>query len=203
MLPEDIITSYFFAEGMKRVERTGWNIVGIQISRKESIAEHSWGTVYLSWLLTMYLENNQNSSPNLSKILSMAMIHDLPESIISDIPKPALDLGGDMLKQGKLHAETEALKKIIPPGPVIQNNVLMLADELKSGHTLESRIVRAADLLDMIFHAITLERSGMKADKLNPFFESTFRMIEDLDLEVASSIFNLLDNEHKANLSTR
>ncbi|MFW9850139.1 MAG: HD family hydrolase [Candidatus Thorarchaeota archaeon] len=203
MLPEDIITSFFFAEGMKRVERTGWNIIGIQIPRKESIAEHSWGTVYLSWLLTIYLESTQNSSPNLSKILSMAMIHDLPESIISDIPKPALDLGGDVMKQGKLHAETEALKKIIPPSPAIQKNALMLADELKSGHTFESRIVRAADLLDMIFHAITLERSGMKADLLNPFFESASRMIKDLDLEIASSIFNLLNNEHKVNLSTK
>jgi hypothetical protein len=71
---------------------------------------------------------------------------------------------------------------------------------LGDGDSLESRIVRGADILDMLLHAITLERGGTKAKTLDQFFSSSHDQIERLDLEIVTSIFRILLLEHKANL---
>ncbi|MHA2425365.1 MAG: HD domain-containing protein, partial [Candidatus Thorarchaeota archaeon] len=99
---------------MKRLERTGWNIAGVQTYRSESIAEHAWGTLYLSWLISMHLISS-GTHVVLAKVLTMAMLHDIPESLVSDIPRPALELGGTKIKEGKSNAEYAAIVEILPP----------------------------------------------------------------------------------------
>ncbi len=199
MLPEDIIKSFMHAESMKRLERTGWSIVGVQLSRKESIAEHAWGTTFLSWLLSRHLISI-GENVDIANVLSMAMLHDLPESIVSDIPRPAITLGGDDLKKGKRRAEFAALVNILPPVKSLQENANTLLNELADGVTIESRIVKGADLLDMLLHAIALERGGVKAITLNQFFSSSHESIEVLELDIVSAIFRTLLREHEENL---
>ncbi|MHA1908777.1 MAG: HD domain-containing protein [Candidatus Thorarchaeota archaeon] len=199
MLPEDIINSFLYAETMKRLQRTGWNLAGTQIGRSESVAEHAWGTMFLSWLLSMHVRSI-GESIDLMKVLSMAMLHDLPESIVSDIPRPALSLGGQEMKEGKRKAELAALEKILPPIQSLQEDAQNFIRELEDGITLESRIVIGADLLDMILHAIALERGGVKAETLSQFFLSSQTEIDKLDLSIVTSIYQILVDEHEANL---
>ncbi|MCK5239996.1 MAG: HD domain-containing protein [Candidatus Thorarchaeota archaeon] len=199
MLPEDIIKSFMHAESMKRLERTGWNIAGVQLSRKESIAEHAWGTTFLSWLLSMHLISI-GENVDIAKVLSMAMLHDLPESIISDIPRPAVTLGGNDLKEGKRRAEFAALVDILPPIKTLQENANTLLNDLDDGVTIESRIVKGADFLDMLLHAIALERGGAKATTLNQFFISSRESIQVLELEIVTGIYKILLKEHEGNL---
>ena len=199
MLPEDIIKSSMHAESMKRLERTGWSIAGVQLSRKESIAEHAWGTTFLSWLLSLHLISI-GETVDIANVLTMAMLHDLPESIISDIPRPAVILCVDVLKEGKRRAEFAALVNILPPMKTLQEDANTLLIELNEGVTIESRIVKGADLLDMLLHAISLERGGVKATTLNQFFISSHESIQVLELEIVTSIYNILLKEHEENL---
>ena len=61
---------------LKSIERTGWLRAGVK--RGESVAAHSWGMS----ILAMHL-----CPPSLdkTKVLEMAIIHDLPEIIVGDL----------------------------------------------------------------------------------------------------------------------
>ena len=62
--------------GLKDVIRSGWQRVGIE--SPESVASHSWGMSALA--LRLCPENL-----DLSKVLSLCIIHDIPEIIVGDL----------------------------------------------------------------------------------------------------------------------
>lgn len=66
------------------VPRTGWVQRGV--SAPESVAEHIYGC----WLLGTFLLPEAHTEPTYSKqeILDMLLLHDLPEAVTGDIPRP-------------------------------------------------------------------------------------------------------------------
>ena len=64
--------------------RTGWVQRGVQ--NPESIAEHIYGC----WLLGTFLLPDTHPDPTYDKqvILDMLLLHDLPEAVTGDIPRP-------------------------------------------------------------------------------------------------------------------
>ena len=66
------------------VARTGWVQRGVQ--NPESVAEHIYGC----WLLGTFLLPETHSEPTYNKqdVLEMLLLHDLPEAVTGDIPRP-------------------------------------------------------------------------------------------------------------------
>src|SRR3989338_3218406 len=71
-----IVNFLFEAAALKRLQRTGWQILG---DNKESIAEH----VYLVCIISFILAEKLNA--NLEKVLLVALFHDLEEARTGDV----------------------------------------------------------------------------------------------------------------------
>ncbi len=194
-MAENIIETYLRAEALKRLNRTGWDIAGVIVGRKESVAEHSWGTTFLALLISNQLLEN-GIEFELSKVLSMAAIHDISEAITSDIPYSAILLAGDPLKKGKSIAEKEAVNSIFSSLGTHNEKMVSVFQELQKGESIESRIVLSSDILDMLLHAIGLERNGVNAKILDQFFTTGLSRIKSFDIPIAIKIATLLYEEH-------
>ena len=62
--------------GLKDVARTGW--VRNDVNNPESVAAHSWGMAILALKLTP-------KELDLSKVLSLCLVHDIPEVRVGDL----------------------------------------------------------------------------------------------------------------------
>ena len=73
---------------LKRLPRTGWLLRGVPDA--ESIADHSFGTAFVVLALADVL-NASGTLPaplDAGKALAIAVLHDLPEARLTDLPGP-------------------------------------------------------------------------------------------------------------------
>lgn len=130
---------------LKKLKRTGWVLRGVP--NPESIADHSFRTA----LITLFLgeELKKKGIPlNLEKALKIALIHDLAEARITDIPLPA------QRYFSKVEGEREALQEMVG------EEYLKLFDEYEGESTLEGKLVKFADRLEMLIQALEYEKAG-------------------------------------------
>lgn len=185
-------------ETLKKLGRSGWAIAGVDSVRQESVGEHSYGTILISLLISKALVN-QGEQIDIGKVITMATLHDLPESMTSDIPRSAVDLGGNLLKAGKKEAEKEAIQFISKKSEFFGDWIVELWKGMEEKSSPEARIVRGADMIDMLVHAISLETSGVSPQILEQFFESSHASLKELELGLVEDIFWDLYNEHIGN----
>ena len=98
----------------------------------------------------------QGVTVNVEKMLRIALLHDWAEARVGDMPRTAtLYFGSEARKQ----AETAAFSDLTEP--VDQNAVYStLYHEYEERNTLEARLVKAADVIDLLVQALALERAG-------------------------------------------
>ena len=202
MEPADIIRFCLNNEVLKQLHRTGWNLSGVHISDGESVASHAWGTSIISLLIALKFRSD-GQDVNMGKLLAMANVHDLPESQISDIPKTALRFGGSSLEKGKQLAERKAMKFISELTVEHKDFFIDLWSEFEESVSIEAKIVRAADNLDMLIHAIAMERAGVDPELTQCFFDSIQAKTDASELAIAGELMNLLHKEHESNFKYR
>ncbi len=192
-IARNIIRIARHGEALKRVERTGWALAGVSRARSESVGEHSYGTALLSILIAKSLIDIK-VRVDLSKVASIALIHDLPESLTSDIPLAFTQLGGERTSRIKKEAEKEAISHIA------QNSFKKWFQEiwldLEKIESIESKIVAGADILDMLIHAVALEISGVVPEIFDQFFITSQQRIDQLNIMIIKDIFWELYGEH-------
>ena len=185
-------------ETLKRIRRTGWALAGVDCVRQESVSEHTFGTILISSLIAK-AQKVKGIEIDLEKVAMMATIHDLVESMTSDIPRTATDLGGERFRKGKSDAEEKAIQMISKRSNLFGDWLVELWTEKNERKSTESRIVLGADIIDMIIHAISLENSGVSTEILNQFFVSSEKTLKELNLKVVEDIFWDLYEEHTTN----
>jgi len=134
---------------LKTTPRTGWAVKGVPDF--ESVADHSHGVSLIALLLTDLIDEDFDRE----KVLSMAVMHDLPESVTGD-----LSLGGSRLlpKGAKAVAEKAAMDELFAGldfGPRWQ----ALWQEFEDLASPEARVVRDADRIDLLVQALVYERT--------------------------------------------
>lgn len=133
---------------LKRSVRSGWVQRGI--AEAEDVAAHSYGVAFSALVLVQTV-----SRPlNLEKVLIMALLHDLPEGVTTDIPTPAWRY----LPQGiKTEVERGAMVEIL--GDTSFAPAFMTYwEELCQKETPEAMLVHDADKLDMYLQALMYEQ---------------------------------------------
>jgi putative hydrolase of HD superfamily len=89
----------------------------------------------------------------------MALLHDWAETRVGDLPKTAMSyFRGDLRKR----AETEAFADVVRESGSAASLYRELYDEYERRETLESRLVKAADVIDLLVQALALERAGAR-----------------------------------------
>ncbi len=153
---------------LKKLRRTGWQLRGIRDC--ESLADHCFGVA----LLTMLIGDSQKKlSLDRGKAVRMALIHEMGECRIGDIPFPAL-----AFLPGKSKAEQEAVTELFSGLGKAGGEYIALFKEYEEAQTPEAKFVKAVDKLEMLITAAEYERSGFRA--LGDFWENdaTFRTFE-------------------------
>jgi putative hydrolase of HD superfamily len=132
---------------LKQTARTGWGQRGVVDA--ESVAAHSYGVTFIVLILAPILAQPVDQG----KALTMAVLHDLPESLTSDIPTPAWRL---MPEGVKPRVESEAMERILG-GAAGGDELLATWRELHEYETAEARLVGDADKLDLYLQALIYE----------------------------------------------
>jgi len=94
----------------------------------------------------------------------MALLHDWAEVRVGDMPRIATAyFGADARKQ----AETRAFADVVSE---LKNDLYMaLYDDYERRDSFEARLVKAADILDLLVQLLALERAGARG--LDEFWE--------------------------------
>ena len=196
--PEDIIDLIRNSVALKRVNRSGWGIAGVDRFRPESVAEHSYGTVISSIYISQYLAGT-GVQLNMERTLIMAAIHDLPESLTSDIPHNTSHSGKSSEKTLKREMERHAIQAILRGKTGSSKQLKSIWEEYEDCTSIEAKVVRGADIIDMLVHALDLEDSGVSPRILHQFFASSQHTFETLGIDILSAIYSILLQRHQKN----
>ncbi len=168
---------------LKKLRRTGWQLRGIH--EGESIADHCFGVVFLTYFLSSLVKTKLDRN----KAVSIAVIHEIGETRVGDIPFVALKYF-----ENKDEMETKAIEDVLSPlGNGITKESLDLFREFEDGTTVEGRFVKAIDKLEMLATAAEYEKAGFSG--LKDFWDNkfTFKTFEEFP-ELASYAEFLLNN---------
>lgn len=171
----------FLAELMrlKAVPRTGWLLRGVR--DVESVADHSFGVAFIAMLLADQAQR-QGLEPNVEKVLRMALLHDLTEARTGDLPntiKRYFD------KEALRSAEEEIADEMLSGLAAIGEEYLLLLQEYEERTSLEARIVKAADKLDLLLQAHEYEKGG--AQNLQEFWANSETDFSSLEIDELTS----------------
>jgi putative hydrolases of HD superfamily len=161
---------FYLASELKKVPRKGWkNKVGIE--NPESVADHS----YLTAIMAMVLSDSKKLDTE--KILKMALLHDLAESITGDF------MPEEISKENKKISEKDAMKEILSKLPInIADEYDKVWQEYLQADTKESVLLHEIDKLEMAIQATKYSSEGFSNEKLGLFVESAKREIKSKEL---------------------
>ena len=146
------------AATLKRLPRTGWLMAGV--AQPESVADHSWGTALLAMTLAAKINRDPaaqglDAPLDCGRVAQIAVVHDLAESMVTDLPKRATQLLGKAVKH---QAEADAMAQLTQDVPDAE--IFDLWREYSDCSTPEGRLVNDADKLEMVHQALMYERAG-------------------------------------------
>lgn len=160
---------------LKAVPRTGWLLRGVR--DVESVADHSFG-VALAAMLLADCARARGLTVNVERVLRMALLHDLTESRTGDLPstiKRYFD------KTALKAADEQAAEDVLAELGVLGESYLTLWREYEARQTLEARLVKAADKLDLLLQAQEYEKGGARG--LQEFWQSAQADFANLGLD--------------------
>jgi len=146
---------------LKRVPRAGWFQRGV--AHVESVAEHSFGTAFVAMALADLVNSETDRAPDrgaldLEKVLAMALLHDLAEVRLTDLPVSAVKL---FPEEAKSRAEARAISDLLEPLPGAAR-WQALWQEFEDRASPEGRLVRDADKLEMMVQCLRYEQAGSR-----------------------------------------
>jgi putative hydrolase of HD superfamily len=136
---------------LKLLPRTGWLQRGVAAA--ESVADHSFGVALLALLV-----GDSVAGVDRGRLLAIALLHDLSEVLVGDLPASARRLIGAEVKR---EAERAALAELVAAFPA-RAEYMALWEEYTSGASREARLVKALDRIEMLAQTLSYERAGSR-----------------------------------------
>jgi putative hydrolase of HD superfamily len=171
---------------LKGLERTGWMLRGIA-QGAESVAAHSYGVAVAAMLLADELQA-RGVEVDAERVLRVALLHDWAEARVGDLPRTASEYFGAEARQ---RAERAAFEDIVGGiGGNVAESYNALHAEYEERASLEARLVKAADVIDLLVQTLAFEHAGVRG--LDEFWEGVLERDFRLDgvaSEVVSEVF--------------
>ena len=142
----------FEISAVRRIDRTWKQFFGQEVSND---AEHTFRVAWIALTLARYEEG-----VNYEKLLKMALLHDLAESRTGDATS--------LQKKYTKRKELEAVRDIFS-GTVHEKEMTELFEEYEKRETIEARLVKDADHLDV---DLELREMGVKGSPLEKLWSS-------------------------------
>jgi len=176
---EPILELLLQANRLKVTPRGGWAVRGL--TDVESVADHSFGVVFVTLILAELIQEPVDRE----KALTIALLHDLPESAITDIPAPALRYFPAGAKhQAELNAMTEILDDL-----AFGERLQAWWQEFEQRSSVEGRLVRDADRLELLLQAHVYEHTSAN-QYLQEFW--TGQEAKPFEFEITRQLFQTL-----------
>jgi putative hydrolases of HD superfamily len=150
---------------LKRLDRTGWVLRGLAPGA-ESVAAHSYG-VALTAMLLADAARARGARLDAERVLRLALLHDLAEARTGDMPRTMAEYyGAEARKAAEVAAFADVLRGL---GEEAAGEYGRLHADYEARESTEARLVKAADIVDLLAQALTFERAG--ARELDEFWE--------------------------------
>lgn len=161
--------------------RTGWLQHGVRPA--ESIAGHVVGTCFT----VLALAPRVAPALDVDRAIALALVHDAPEALLSDLPKSASRLLPEGLKAA---LEDRVAAQLLPPLSGVAHERFA---EYRAGKTREARFVRVCDRLQMGVRLVAYQRRGVRglesfADTLGALDCAEFAPAEALRREILAAL---------------
>ncbi|MFC1890776.1 HD domain-containing protein [Thermodesulfobacteriota bacterium] len=128
------ITNFLFEVGMlKKTPRTGYQFLG---SGQESVAEHSFRTAIIGYVLSL---REKTADPH--KTVLMCLFHDLHEARTGD---------HNYVNKQYVTVDEESAVNDLADGLPFGNEIISVTNEFNALESIESKISKDADQLDLI-----------------------------------------------------
>lgn len=140
------------------------------IANPESVADHSHATALLALLLAEQINVDPSAQGldqplDVGRVMQIAVVHDLAESLVTDLPHRTTRLIG---KDIKYQAEAAALREICAGWPDVDRVVALWTEYAEQGSP-EALLVRDADKLELVHQALEYAATGHR--KVGEFLE--------------------------------
>jgi putative hydrolase of HD superfamily len=161
---------------LKNLERTGWMLRGLPAGA-ESVADHSYGVVVAAMLLADELVA-RGVEVDVERVLRMAVLHDWAEARVGDMPRTAARyFGADARKHAERAAFDEMVSRLTSGG--VADRYAGLHEDYEERASLEARLVKAADVIDLLVQTLAFERAGARG--LDEFWDGVAERHQGLD----------------------
>lgn len=137
---KNITNLVYEAAVVKRLQRTGWQILG---DNEESIGEHTFMTSVIAYLLAKQLK------ANMEKVLAMSIFHDFHEARTGDMDKIATFY----MKRDQGKANQDIFGSV-------DDELLITLAEYEEKKSLEARIVYEANIIALLVELKLLLEKG-------------------------------------------
>ncbi len=164
---------------LKDLERTGWKVREVRMP--ESVADHSF---FVALLCLLYAEEE---GLNAGRCVSLALAHDLHESICGDICTREFEHEQEVPNAEKKRIEASAMEELLKTAPEGRRGTLRAISmeyfDQKSG---EAVFVRDMDMVEMCLQALYYVKKERTTQDLGDFFRKTER---DLHTKTGKKLF--------------
>jgi putative hydrolases of HD superfamily len=187
----------------KSVPRTGWLDRGVEPLWAESVADHSFGVALFAWACAVQRRaEGANLLPE--RVLKLALIHDLAEAEIGDLPpydsaampgaenpgarrafletRHIRDASRDAKKREREDATMQKLLATLPGAT--RSELAKVWDELRLGTSAEARFVKQVDRLETFLQS----RYYLRADPTLPVASFHQEVLETIDDPLLAAI---------------
>ncbi len=170
-LNKNMLSDFFnIVSELKKVPRKGWK-EKVGIPNPESVADHSYNTAIMAMIFS------DSKKIDTEKIIKMALLHDMAESITGDF------MPNEISKENKRIVENQVVMEILSTlPPNLLDMYRQLWDEYLESSSQESMLLHEIDKLEMAIQAAKYSGEGFSKEKLQEFIDSARREIKTKEL---------------------
>jgi 5'-deoxynucleotidase YfbR-like HD superfamily hydrolase len=152
----EMLSTLIELQRLKRLERTGWTLRGLP-NGTESVGSHSFGVAVTAMMIADEVRK-QGVEIDLEKVIRIALLHDWAEVRVGDMPKTGtIYFGAQIRKEAELSAFNDLVGSLTNAA-----DYKKLYEEYEHRESLEARLVKAADVIDLLIQVLALERAGAR-----------------------------------------
>ena len=166
---------------LDRLPRSGWVQAGV--AWPESIAGHVLGTAQVACLLAPEVQPGLD----MGRLLTLIVVHDAPEALTGDLPRPASELLPSGAKRSMEEGAARRLFESCSP------TSLEAWREYAGQESREARFARGCDRLQLGLRLLAYRRAGQRGlddfeDSLATLDTAEFPVVEELRQELMAQL---------------